>query len=400
MAPDESQTKVLVTGASGYVALHCVQQLLAAGYNVRGTVRSLKNESKVEPLRQLKGAQERLELVEADLVENVEKWPSVIQDCEYILHVASPWPIVADESTIQVAVDGTMNVLKAATQCQSVKKIVLTSSCAAVNDGHRNDERIFDESCWTKLENETKGKHSPKVDNYAKSKTLAESTAWQYWKSLDAENRYQLTVINPTFVTGPVLSSVEHGSATIIGKMMDVRTFPAVPKVCLGFVDVRDVAKAHILALKTSSSDGQRILVTHKRPVWFSDVVSWLAEEFRSKGYLVPPPITVPNWAVRLYAKLGLDKEAAAVLHRLGGELRFSNEKSFNILGMQEYIDPRQSVIEMIYSMIEKGMVRQPPLRKLCEAKKASRTQSATIREEKCQSEVTDSVNQKKASAA
>ncbi|CAD5232237.1 unnamed protein product [Bursaphelenchus xylophilus] len=341
---------ILVTGASGYVALHCVQQLLQAGYKVRGTVRSLKNEQKVAPIKALNGASESLELVEADLM-NAEDWPEAIEGCSHILHVASPWPIVADESTIQTAVTGTLNVLKAASKNRKIKKVVLTSSCAAVNDGHRNDERVFDEESWTDIS-------SKKVDNYAKSKTIAEQKAWEFWRSLDEKSRFEMTVLNPTFITGPVLSSVQHGSATILARMMDFRTFLAAPRACLGVVDVRDVARAHIIALKEPKTNGQRILITHSRPTWFFEIRDWLMEEFKDQGYTFSP-LTVPNWMVRAYAKTKLDKQSTAIVHRLGPELRFSNEKSIKLLNMT-YIDPKKSVIDMMVSMIEKKMVRAP----------------------------------------
>jgi nucleoside-diphosphate-sugar epimerase len=351
---------VLVTGASGYVALHCVDQLLKAGYRTRGTVRSLRNAEKIEPLRRLPNPH-LLELVEADL-ERPEEWPSVVDGCTYILHVASPWPIVADEKTISIAVNGTMTVLRAASKCSSVKKVVLTSSCAAINDGHKNNERIFDETCWTKLD-------SKKVENYAKSKTIAEKTAWDYWNSLNPMTKFELTVLNPTFITGPVLSSVEHGSATIIGRMMDFRTFLAAPKACLGVVDVRDVARAHILAMTNEKTNGERILITHTLPVWFKDMKNWLHEEFKNDGYIFSP-ITAPNWLLKIYAKTNIDPQSSAVVHRIGPELRFSNQKSIDLLRM-EYIHPKQSVIEMMYSMIEFGMVRKPPLGK--HSKKSSK---------------------------
>lgn len=102
----------------------------------------------------------------------------------------------------------------------------------ALSDGHKNDERVFNENCWTDC-------NSKRVEFYARSKTLAEQKAWGFWKSLPEDSRYQLTVLNPTFVTGPCLSTVEHGSATIIGRMMSAATFLAAPKVCLGVVDVR-----------------------------------------------------------------------------------------------------------------------------------------------------------------
>jgi nucleoside-diphosphate-sugar epimerase len=134
----------LVTGASGYISTHIVQQLLDAGYLVRGTVRSLANESKINPLKDLNHANERLELVEADLLDSPDAWKKyafswydkllfkfrVVKGCDYVLHVASPFPLVDDESTVQIAVDGTLNVLKACAKCASVKKVVLTSSCA------------------------------------------------------------------------------------------------------------------------------------------------------------------------------------------------------------------------------------------------------------------------------
>ncbi|KAI6215653.1 NAD dependent epimerase/dehydratase family protein [Aphelenchoides besseyi] len=339
---------VLVTGASGYVALHCVQQLLQQGYRVRGTVRSLKNSSKCGPLRAMQNADRLLVLVEADLM-NAQDWPKVIDGCTFILHVASPWPIVADESTVTTAITGTMNVLKTAANCQSVRKIVLTSSCAAINDGHKNNERVFNENCWTDL-------NSSRVEYYARSKTMAEREAWNFWQQLPADSRYQLTCLNPTFVTGPCLSSVEHGSATIIGRMMNFTTFLAAPKVCLGFVDVRDVAKAHVLAMINPKTDGERILITHEQPVWFADVRNWLMKEFKNHGYLISP-ITAPNWMVKLYAKTNLDKQSAAIIHRIGPELKFSNKKSKDLLQMT-YVDPRKSVIEMMYSMIDKGMVK------------------------------------------
>ena len=169
---DPSKTRVLVTGASGYLATHCVQQLLNNGYIVRGTVRNLNNEKKVRPLRSLSHALERLELVEADL-DNSDSWIAAVKNCDYVLHTASPFPIVADEGVVKTAVNGTLRVLKACAKEFSVKKVVLTSSCAAINEGHDDENRIFDERDWT-IEN------SPKVLQYPRSKTAAERSAWDF----------------------------------------------------------------------------------------------------------------------------------------------------------------------------------------------------------------------------
>ncbi|VDL72977.1 unnamed protein product [Nippostrongylus brasiliensis] len=286
---------VLVTGATGYVALHCVQQLLHSGYHVRGTVRSKTNEKKVGPLRRLAGESNRLELVEADLT------------------VADDWP-----------------------------------SCSAINDGHRNDSRVFDETCWTDI-------NSPIVDDYAKSKTLAEKAAWDFWNTLDRNTRFSLTVLNPTFIIGPVLSDSENGSCTVIGRIMDFRTYLASPKVSLGVVDVRDVARAHVEALKRPETDGERILIS-ARSVWFKEMMDWLRKEFKHMGYNISR-IEAPNWLVKMYAALNVDKQVQAVMHRIGPELRFNNSKSHEIMGM-DYTEPRISLSEMVHSMIDYGMIR------------------------------------------
>uniref|UniRef100_A0A914ZPE2 NAD-dependent epimerase/dehydratase domain-containing protein n=1 Tax=Parascaris univalens TaxID=6257 RepID=A0A914ZPE2_PARUN len=345
----ETKFRVLVTGASGYIALHCVQQLLEMGYTVRGTVRNLRNSAKIAPLRDLACSSERLELVEADL-QCREHWPSAIEGCDYILHVASPWPIVADENTITVAVEGTENVLKVAATVPTVKKVVLTSSCAAINDGHKNQSRVFNEECWTDLE-------STKIENYARSKTLAERAAWHFWNNLQFTTRFQLTVINPTFVVGPVLSDQSHGSATVIARLMNIRTCPAMPKVCLGMVDVRDVAHAHIVAMTAPETDGERILVTATPSVWFADIAQWLNKEFKNQGYKISR-VVVPNWLLRLYSKTKVDPQIGALIYRTGPELRFDNSKSKKLLKM-EYRSPQQSILDMVYSMIDQGMIKK-----------------------------------------
>ncbi len=176
MASSNSDITVLVTGASGYVASHCVQRLLRDGYRVRGTVRSLRNAVKVQPIRALDTANRgQLELVEADL-ERPDDWQKVIAGCTYIMHVASPVNFT-EESVIKTAVEGTMNVLRAANKCPGVKKIVLTGSCAAVSEGYKEKDRVFNEEDWTNLNNRD-------VIYYARSKTLAEKAAWDFWRDI------------------------------------------------------------------------------------------------------------------------------------------------------------------------------------------------------------------------
>ncbi|KAK5978947.1 Epimerase domain-containing protein [Trichostrongylus colubriformis] len=180
----DNGTLVLVTGASGYIASHCVRLLLNDGYRVRGTVRSLKNERKVAPVKKLQQGN-RLELVEADLLKE-DCWESVVSGCDYVLHIASPFPIVSDATCIDTAVNGTLNVLRAVAKESRVKKVVLTSSCTAVNEGHPKN-KTFDETSWSDVT-------SSSVDYYARSKTLAEKAAWDFVNSIKDGNKYVTSI--------------------------------------------------------------------------------------------------------------------------------------------------------------------------------------------------------------
>jgi len=227
---------------------------------------------------------------------------------------------------------------------------VLTSSCTAVNDGHCNKNRVFDETSWTDLS-------SKKVEYYARSKTVAERWAWEYWNSLPVNRRFELTVLNPTYICGPVLSDQWHGSALILKRMMSFCTFLAAPHVSLGVVDVRDVASAHIRAMQQPTTNGQRILITAQPSLWFADFLNVLRKEFRSQGYLISP-FTVPKFAYIAYNRVTNDRESTATEHRVGAELKFDNSKSKALLDMH-YMDPRQAILDQAYSMIENGMIRK-----------------------------------------
>ena len=193
---DENEI-VLVTGASGYIATHIIKQLLELDYRVRGTVRSLKNESKVAPLRKLvNNPKHELELVEADLLDE-KSWLDAVRGCTYVLHTASPFPneAPADENElITPAVNGTLNVLKACVQDDSiVKRVVLTSSVAAIADSPLIDGKSYSENDWPE----------PKtLSPYPKSKTLAEKAGWDFVKERESQNQrcFQFSVINPSYV--------------------------------------------------------------------------------------------------------------------------------------------------------------------------------------------------------
>uniref|UniRef100_A0A0K0FK37 Epimerase domain-containing protein n=1 Tax=Strongyloides venezuelensis TaxID=75913 RepID=A0A0K0FK37_STRVS len=336
---------VLVTGASGYLASHCVFQLLAAGYKVRGTVRSLKNKEKIKHLLNFPKAKSNLTLVEADLTKGLDSWINVVKDCDYVLHVASPFPVVSDESVIKIAVDGTMVVLRAANKCLSVKKVVLTSSCAAVNEGHDDENRVFTEKDWSNID-------SPKMRYYAKSKTLAEKAAWDYVNSITSGNKFPLTCLNPTLIVGPLLSSDQGTSVTVIKKFLSGE-MPALPAFQMGFVDVRDVAEAHIIAMTNNEVNGERILLTDSPSLWFKDVAECLRPEFSKSGYKIPR-FQVPYILLWIYSFI--DSQTEEILDRINREVKFDNSKGKKLLG-RNFSDAKVAIIEMAHTLIENGIL-------------------------------------------
>lgn len=341
---NNNETKVLVTGASGFIGTHCVQVLLTNGYRVRGTVRDLNNKAKVEPVQKL-DKHGLLELVEADLMDDT-CWKKAVAGCDYVLHVASPFPIVSDESCIDTAVEGTMNVLKAIAADGNVRKLVLTSSCAAVNEGYKQD-KVFDETSWSNLESDL-------VDCYIKSKTLAEKAAWDYIERLPEDKKFPMTVINPTLVFGPAYITEQGASITLMRKFMNGE-MPAAPPLNMPIVDVRDVALAHFEAMRRPESDNERILVTNVPSMWFIDIARILREEFKGKGYWIPR-FTAPYFFVRLYALF--DAETKASLPRLCQEVKFDNSKVQRLLGMTMR-DSKEALIDMAHSLIDLGIIER-----------------------------------------
>ncbi|CAB3399509.1 unnamed protein product [Caenorhabditis bovis] len=339
---NNNETRVLVTGASGFIGTHCVEILLKNGYRVRGTVRDLNNKSKVDPVKKL-DKNGKLELVVADLL-NENCWNNAVSGCDYVMHVASPFPIVSDERCIKTAVEGTLNVLRAVAADGNVRKVVLTSSCAAVNEGHPQD-RVFDENDWSNLD-------SKYIDCYIKSKTMAEKAAWDFLDQLPDDKKFALTVINPTLVFGPAYITEQGASISLMRRFMNGQ-MPAAPPLNMAVVDVRDVALAHFEAMKRPESDGERILVTNTPSMWFSDIAQVLRKEFRGKGYWIPR-FTAPYFAVWLFSFI--DAESKTALPRLCQEVKFSNEKARRLLGI-EFRDSSQALIDMAHSLIELGVI-------------------------------------------
>uniref|UniRef100_A0A914UJD6 NAD-dependent epimerase/dehydratase domain-containing protein n=1 Tax=Plectus sambesii TaxID=2011161 RepID=A0A914UJD6_9BILA len=344
---------VLVTGASGFVGLHCVKLLLANGFNVRGTVRSLRNARKIEPLNNLKRettTRGTLQLCEADLM-NESSWEKAVNGCTSVLHVAAPVPLpsaVEDElKLIELSVEGTMNVLRAAARENTVRRVVITSSISAVCAGVRKKNE-FDEKDYSRTE-------SRYASSYDRSKTLAEKAAWQFVKQINqAEGRQlELVTICPGLILGPNMHGGDFASSEAVARIMRGGA-PLVPRLYMPIVDVRDVARAMLRALEQPNAAGERILLVNQPSTSFVDIARILHAEFRSKGYLIS---TIPCPFVFVKVGSWFSPTLRYALPFIDRPISFDTRKMKNLLEMNDLIPPSQSIVEMAYNLIEHGQL-------------------------------------------
>jgi dihydroflavonol-4-reductase len=346
MATNETGALVLVTGASGYIAGHCVRELLEHGYRVRGTVRSLADSRKTEHLRRMATALGgSLELVEADLSAD-RGWREAVAGCRYVLHVASPFPaeIPKDEmDLIRPAVDGTTRVLRACAESGTVTRVVLTSSVAAIAFGHTDGQNtVRTEADWSRVEN---------CEAYQKSKTLAERSAWEFVSRLPPDRRFELAVINPGFVLGPLLNADPGTSGELIRKLM-VREMPACPEIGFAPVDVRDVAIAHRLAMERPEAAGNRYICAGDH-LWVQEIATILAAEFNPRGYRVPTG-RLPYWLMWIIARF--DKAVRLALGYVGRKELVTSAKAQRELGWT--MRPvEETIVDTARTMVEHGVV-------------------------------------------
>ncbi|XP_047176285.1 phenylacetaldehyde reductase-like [Vigna umbellata] len=269
----EAGQVVCVTGASGYIASWVVKFLLQRGYTVRATVRDTSDPKKVDHLLSLDGAKERLHLVKANLLEE-GSFDSAVQGCHGVFHTASPFFDNAKDPQTELldpALKGTLNVLKSCVKSKTLKRVVVTSSIAAVsfNDRPKNPNVVVDETWYSDPEYCKRNGIW-----YNLSKTLAEEAAWKFVK----ENNIDMVTMNPALVVGPLLQPVLNTSSAAVLNL--INGSPTFKNVTLGFVDVRDVALAHVLAYESASANGRYLLVD--RVAHYSDIVKILRDLYPS----------------------------------------------------------------------------------------------------------------------
>lgn len=335
---------VLVTGGSGFIGSWCVIGLLQRGYAVRTTVRSLDREAAVRAaIGTVADAQDRLSFHVADLTQDAG-WDMAAGGCDYVLHVASP--VVASEpkdpdELVVPARDGTRRVVGAALEA-GVKRVVLTSSVSAASPRPGAPESVSDEETWTDL-------GDPTVGAYARSKTVAERTAWDLMSASGRETT--LVAVNPSLVVGPVLSRDFSASVQVVERLLSGRV-PGLPRLGFCFVDVRDVADLHIRTMTAPEAAGQRFIAAGDF-AWMTDLAALLRARLGEAASKVPTR-RVPSLVIRLAALF--DRDLASVVPRLGEKRTFSSAKAQAVLGWR----PRsleESVLDCARSLIATGAV-------------------------------------------
>jgi nucleoside-diphosphate-sugar epimerase len=335
---------VLVTGGSGFIGGYAVLRLLADGHQVRATVRSSAREGAVRALLAAGGANpaERLTLHSADLGADTG-WREAVAGCDYVLHVASPFPAGVpqhEDDLIVPAREGTLRVLRAARDA-AVKRVVVTSSFAAIGYGAKSRPRPFDESDWTDLDGD--------VSPYPKSKTLAERAAWDFIAR--EGGNLELSVINPVAVFGPVLVPDYSASIQLIRRMMN-GTVPACPKLYFGAVDVRDVADLHVMAMTHPAARGERFLAVAGDFLSVRDIGRLLRARLGQAAKRVPTR-EIPDWLVRLIARF--DPAVRLIIPELGKRKNAGHDKATRVLGWLPRSN-EECIIATAQSLIRLGL--------------------------------------------
>jgi len=339
-------SRVLVTGGSGFIAGHCIRQLLQSGYEVRTTVRKLAREADVRAFLQHSGVEpgDRLGVLEADLTGDAG-WAQAAAGCEYVLHVASPFPagVPAHEDELIVpAREGALRVLRAA-RAAGVRRVVMTSSFAAIGYGSKPLGRPYDERDWTDP--------ATRISAYVKSKTLAERAAWDFIAR--EGGALELATVNPVAVFGPVAGGDFAASVEVV-RMMLAGAMPGAPRLWFGVVDVRDVADLHLRAMVTPAARGERFLAVSGDFLSLFEIAQILRRRLGAAAARAPRH-QLPDWLVRLGALVS--PAARQVVPELGKVKNGSGAKARSLLGWSPR-PPEEAIVASAESLLRLGLVK------------------------------------------
>lgn len=335
---------VLVTGGSGYLGGWCLVELLQRDYRVRTTVRDISREPEVRARLESKvdDPGDRLSVVAADLGSD-DGWAQAAQGCDYVLHVASPFPPVQPKDPDELIVparEGTLRVLRAGLDA-GASRIVVTSSVAAVGGSTSHSSVPLTEEDWTDADN-------LKLTPYTRSKTIAERAAWDFVEERGEVEK--LAVVNPGAILGPLLSDDRSYSLELIERLL--KGVPGTPRIGYSIVDVRDVADLQIRAMTADEAGGERFIAV-ERFRWMSEVAAVLRDRLGPAAAKVPKR-SVPDLAVRL---MGIfDPGIRSVSGQLGRRVEMSSEKAKAMLGWS----PRpaeETIVDCARSLIDEKVV-------------------------------------------
>ena len=313
---------VLVTGGSGFIGSHAILQALAAGLDVRSSVRNLRREGELRALLRANGAHADapLRFFAADLTGDAG-WAEAVAGCDYVLHIASPFPAGIpkhEDELIVPARDGALRVLRAARDA-GVKRVVLTSSFAAIGYGHPERRAPFDETTWTNLDGS--------IAAYTQSKTLAERAAGDFIAR--EGGGLELSVVNPVGVFGPVLGADYATSIQLVQRLM-TGSMPGCPRLRFGVVDVRDVVDLHLRAMADPAANGERFLAVAGDFLRVQEMARVLKARLGDAARKVPTR-ELPDWLVKLVAMF--DPTVRQIVPDLGKYKNATSAKAQRLLG-------------------------------------------------------------------
>jgi nucleoside-diphosphate-sugar epimerase len=350
MTAIDPNAPIMVTGATGYVAGWLVKKLLDKGHTVHAAVRDPDNESKLRFLNGLAAeVPGTIRYFKSDLMKP-GSYADAMEGCELVFHTASPFVTSVKDPVkelIEPATLGTRNVLEQANRTPSVKRVVVTSSCAAIYgdnaDLEKTPDGVFTEEHWN---TSSSVKHQP----YSYSKTVAEHEAWEI---AGRQNRWDLVTVNPPLVLGPGINPRGTSESFNIMKHFGDGTLKAgAPRIGFGVVDVRDIAEAHYRAGFTPEAKGRYIVSGHNSDL--AELAALLRGHFGDR-YPIPTR-TMPKWLVWLFGPM-LDRSVTRkfVSANIGLPLRFDNSKGRRELGLT-YRPLEQTVVDFFQQMVDTGV--------------------------------------------